>query len=129
MKTLKHNQEIRVSGFSKYANKITVGTARGYASEYGEDPEDSHRRATANGHSTAWTNQKSSVLTADYPGKDEALNAVAKATAEAIKIEDGETVLIEGSTYVVKVAGERFSDPVLFRLKTASPVYSPVPSK
>ena len=111
---LSHKQEIRVKGFTPLAQSITVGTARGYAAQYKEDPEAGHARALANGHETAWTNQACAVLTSDYPGKREALDAAAKATAEAPEIEDGQTVEIEGELFTVRVMGERYSDPVKF---------------
>ena len=111
--TLAHNQEITVKGFT-LASKITVGTSRGYAKQYGDDAEESHNRTLANGHDTAWTNQKSATLTSNYPGKDEALDLAAKNTAAAQIIEDGQTVNIEGEEFEVKVLGQRFSDPVRF---------------
>lgn len=112
--TLSHNQEIRVKGFSRLANKITVGTCRGYAAKYKEDGEASHQRALKNGHDTAWTNQAASVLSDNYKGKAEELDRAAAATAAAPEIEDGQVVEIEGETFRVKVLGERYSDPVKF---------------
>lgn len=109
---LSHGQIIRVKGFSQYANKITVGTARGYASRYNDDAEEAHKRALDNGHPTAWANQACSVLSSDYPGKAEALNAEAASIAAAPEIEDGQTVEIEGELFRVRVTGERYSDPV-----------------
>jgi hypothetical protein len=111
---LSHKQQIRVKGFSPLANKITVGTARGYAAQYQEDPEAAHTRALGNGHDTAWTNQAASVMTSDYKGKQAELDAAAKATTEAVEIENGQLVEIEGETFLVKVFGERYSDPVHF---------------
>jgi hypothetical protein len=123
MKTLQHNQEIRVNGFSALAQKITVGTSRGYAAQYNEDPEEAHNRTLRNGHQTAWANQEASALTSDYPGKHEALDAAAKATAEALEIRDGELVLIEGEIFRVKVLGERYADPVhFFRHQATKPL-------
>jgi hypothetical protein len=113
--TLHHGQEIRVAGFSKFAQRITVGTARGYAAQYNESPEAGHARAIANGHETAWANQDSACLTDDYLGKAEELEAKASATASAPEIEHGQTVEIEGEIFRVIVAGERYSDPVHFR--------------
>jgi hypothetical protein len=113
--TLSHNQIIRVKGFSQYANKITVGTARGYAAEYYDAPEESHKRALDNGHDTAWANQSASVLSADYPGKKQELDAKAAAIASAPEIENGQTVEIEGELFTVRVTGERYSDPVHFK--------------
>lgn len=112
--TLSHNQEVRVKGFSHLANRITVGTARGYAAQYNEDTTTAHQRALDNGHDTAWTNQAASVLTSDYPGKHEALDAAAAATAAAPEIEEGMVVEIEGELFTVKVLGERYCDPVKF---------------
>lgn len=112
--TLTHNQEIRVKGFSNLANKITIGTCRGYAAQYNEDGEASHARALANGHDTAWTNQAASVLTSDYKGKAEELDRAAAERASAVEIEDGQVVEIEGESFRVKVLGERYSDPVKF---------------
>ena len=104
-----HNQEIRIKGFSRFANKITVGTCRGYSGE------ESHQCAIENGHDTAWANQSASVLCADYPGKQEALDAAAAATAASPEIEDGQVVEIEGELFTAKVTGERYSDPVHFK--------------
>lgn len=113
--TLSHNQEVRVKGFPVYANRITVGTIAGYAIQNGEDPEAAIERSKGFGHSLApWTNQESSVLSADYAGKAEALDAAAAATAAAPEIEDAQLVEIEGVTYRVRVLGQRFSDPVHF---------------
>lgn len=112
---LSHNQIIRVKGFSRYANKITVGTARGYAAQYNDDAEEAHKRAIENGHETAWANQSAAVLSADYPGKAEALEAEAAAIAAAPEIENGQTVEIEGEIFTVRVTGERYSDPVHFQ--------------
>ncbi len=114
MKTLQDGQEIRVKGFSQYASSIKVGTARGYAKKYNENAEAAHRRAIDNGHDTAYAIQMPSIITADYKGKSEELDAKAKATAQSVEIENGEQVEIEGDTFTVKVLGERYSDPVKF---------------
>jgi hypothetical protein len=113
--TLRHNQIIRVMGFSQYANMIAVGTARGYAAQHGGDAEESHQRALDNGHDTAWANQAAGELTADYEGKAEGMAAKAAAIAAAPEIENGQTVEIEGELFTVRVTGERFSDPVHFK--------------
>jgi hypothetical protein len=113
--TLRHGQTIRVAGFSKYANRITVGTARGYASQYGEDAEASHSATIANGHDTAWANQEPSMLTADYTGKDADLAATAEKIASAPVIHNGQQVEIEGEIFTVRVTGERYCDPVHFK--------------
>lgn len=123
---LRHGQLIRVKGFRNY-NDITVGTITGstlannekYSHKPGdpfhETPEEAIERAVRFGHSlNPWTNQSASVLTADYRGKKERLDAEAAARAAAPELENGQTVEIEGALYTVRVAGEQYSDPVHF---------------
>jgi len=112
--TLKHGQTIRGAGFSKYAQRITVRTVRGYRAEYNEDQEEAYNRAVANGHETFWTRQDSAVLCSDYPGKAEAHAAKLKEIAEAIELFDGQEVIIENEKLIVRIMGERFSDPIVF---------------
>lgn len=108
---LEHNQEIRIKGFSPYAQKITVRTVRGCTFR---DAEEAHADALAHGHATAWTSQAHAALTADYKGKAAELDAAAIATAAAPIIADGDTVEIEGEFFRVRVMGERYSDPAAF---------------
>jgi hypothetical protein len=111
--TLKHGQTVRGAGFSKYAQRITVKTVRGCAAKYG-NPEEAYDRAIANGHETVWTYQDAAVLCADYPGKAEAHAAKLKEIAEAVELFDGQAVIIDGEKRIVRIAGERFSDPIIF---------------
>lgn len=113
--TLQHGQQIRVKGFNRLANKITVGTCRGFAAQFSRDGDASHALALANGHATAWANQAPSAMSDNYPGKDAELNRLAAETAAAIEIENGQTVEIEGELFTVKVTGQRYSDPIHFR--------------
>ena len=115
MTELTHKQIVRVKGFSPYASKITVGTARGFASQYQEDAEAAHARTLANGNDTAWLTQEAAVISSDYKGKSEALDSQAAAISAAVEIEDGQIVSIEGERFRVIVTGERYSDPVHFR--------------
>lgn len=116
--TLRHNQTIRVASFDRYAQRIRVGTVEGYAKDNGEDPAAEVQRATDNGHELAWTCQAPAVLTADYPGKDAAVDAERAEIAAAQVIEDGDDVIIEGRHYTVRVLGQRYSDPVAFMPRT-----------
>jgi acetolactate synthase small subunit len=59
--------------------------------------------------------QSAGVLTSDYEGKQSYLDAEEAAIAAAVEIEDGQIVEIEGEQFIVKVTGERFSDPVKFK--------------
>ena len=112
--TLKHGQTVRGAGFSKYGQRITVRTARGYAAKYNEDQEAAHNRAVANGHQTVWSYQEPAVLCADYSGKAEAHAAKLKEIAEAVQLFDGQAVLIEGEKLIVRLLGEHCSDPIQF---------------
>ena len=111
---LAHGQEIRVTGFPSYAQRITIRTCRGCAVQHKEDPEAAHIRALDRGHETAWANQEPAALTSDYAGKAEAMAAEAVATAAAVEIASGDHVEIEGELFRVRVMGQQFSDPVHF---------------
>lgn len=112
--TLKHGQTVRGAGFPVYAQRISVGTARGYSAEYNENQEEAHQRAISNGHATAWTNQDAACLTADYPGKAEAHAAHLKEIAEAVELHNGQKVEIEGEIFAVRLVGSHVSDPIHF---------------
>jgi hypothetical protein len=116
---LTYGQIVRGEGFT-YAQRITVGTVRGYEAEHGKkynvqvDPEKAHQLAVERGHEVAWTNQECAVLTADYPGKAEQLaDERAKIDASVI-LQDGQQVIIEGQTYTVRLVGARYSNPIKF---------------
>jgi hypothetical protein len=120
MKKLHHGQIVRVKSFTELAGMIRVFTLRGYALEYGNDPEEVIARARKNNHDLNPAGlQEAAVITADYPGKDAELRAHHKLIDEAPEIEDGETVTIEGNDFKVKVLGQRFSDPITFIPVTA----------
>jgi len=112
--TLKEGQTVRGAGFSRYSQRITVRTARGYAAKYNEDQDAAYNRAVANGHETVWTYQEPAVLCADYPGKAEAHAAKLKEIAEAVELFDGQAVIIDGEKLIVRISGERFSNPIQF---------------
>ena len=112
--TLKEGQTVRGAGFSRYSQRITVRTARGYAAKYNEDQDAAYNRAVANGHETVWTYQEPAVLCADYPGKAEAHAAKLKEIAEAVELFDGQAVIIDGEKLIVRILGERFSNPIQF---------------
>jgi hypothetical protein len=112
---LKHNQIVRGFGFSRYASKITVRTSRGYASQYGACPESSHAECVTRGHATAWTNQKSSMICADYQGKAEAHEKELQEIMDSVILADNQIVSIEGEQFKVLIAGEEFSDPIHFK--------------
>ncbi len=120
MKTLAHNQQIKMAQFL-HNPVVTVGTLEGYVQEnsdkygskFSESIEDAMARAKKNNHDIAWTNQSAACLTADYKGKAEDMARRDSAYDNATVLENGEAVEIEGRKYIVKFMGD-FSDPVHF---------------
>jgi hypothetical protein len=110
---------VRGEGFT-YAQRITVGTVRGYEAEHGRkynvqvDPEKAHQLAVERGHEVAWTNQECAVLSADYPGKSEELDAARAEIAASVILQNGQQVIIEGQAYTVRLVGARYSNPIQF---------------
>ncbi len=126
-KTLSHNQQIRVAGF-RFQKKISVVTHRGLfdVEKYGAgktwEAYDAQARENCKKSycrfKPAWASQAGSMLTANYPGKAEAMEKARQEWAAAVEIASGELVLIEGVEYRVRVNGESYSDPVDFILAT-----------
>ena len=110
---LSHGQQIVVSSF-KYQNKIELVTPRGYALSRGDCPEDAEARAVKFDHEMLACFQHSSVLSSDYEGKAERLEAERKDWEKAQRIKQGDLIECEGRKYKVKIIGERYSDPVKF---------------
>lgn len=64
----------------------------------------------------AWANQRGACLTADYPGKAAEMERKAKAYADAVMVDDGDIVEIEGLQFEVTCIKRQVSDPVHFSL-------------
>ena len=112
---LHHNQVVRGFGFSQYAKKIRVRTARGSAHECNSDPEEAHEHCLMRGHDTAWANQKPAMLTADYAGKAEELEKERQEIRDSVILDNKQLVIIEGETFKVLLAGDQYSDPIHFK--------------
>lgn len=110
---LTHGQQIVVPSF-KYQNKIELVTPRGYALSNGDCPEDAEELATKNNWEFLACFKHCSIITADYDGKTEKLEAERKEWEKAQRIEVGDLVECEGRKYSVKILGEQYSDPVKF---------------
>ena len=110
---LSHGQQIVVPSF-KYQNKIELVTPRGYALQHGDCPEESEARAIKFGHDFLACFQHCSIITEDYEGKAEELDAARREWEEAQRIEQGDIVECEGRRYTVNVLRESVSDPVHF---------------
>lgn len=97
--TLTHNQVIRVRGFYRSTSRIRVRTSAGMAAEHGDKPLDG---------AIPWTLKDSAIL----DGRDK--SAHFQEIDAAPEIENGQQVIIEGRSYMVKVHGQQYRDPVEF---------------
>jgi hypothetical protein len=111
---LTHGQVVRGFCFSPHTNLIQVRTIRGLAFDEGKDPEAAHADCRKLGHATAWTSQKPSVLTDHYAGKMQELAMERQAIRDSVILDNNQLVTIEGETFKVRLAGERYSDPIHF---------------
>ena len=112
MQTLTANTFVTVAGWSR---AFQFSTARGYAAQYGEDQEGAHARCVGFGHDTAFTVNGGTMLTDSRAYNLAKLAESAAQLAGATVIADGERVEIEGDTFIVRVVGQRFSDPIHFK--------------
>lgn len=110
---LTHAQQIVVPSF-KYQKKIELVTPRGYALSYGDCPEEAEAQAVKFGHELLACFQHCSIISADYEGKAEEIEAERKEWEKAQRVSEGDLVECEGRKYLVKINGERYSDPVAF---------------
>ena len=110
---LTHGQQVVVPSF-KHSAKIELVTPRGYATSNGDCPEEAEARAISHGHDLLACFQHSSIVTADYDGKAEELQAAREEWEKAQRIDQGDLVECEGRKYKVRIIGERYSDPVKF---------------
>ena len=82
---LSHGQQIVVPSF-RFTNKIELVTPSGYALEHGDCPKEAEERATKFGHEFLACFKHPSIITADYNGKAERLEAERKEWEEAQRI-------------------------------------------
>jgi len=105
--TLTASQFVTVAGWDR---AYVFDTARNYCGG-----DEGHARTVAQGHDTAWTINTGSSIVSDRAWSARMLAEEAEQLAGAVVIADGETVLIEGELFTVKVNGQRFSDPISFK--------------
>lgn len=103
---------IRVPGIT---GKVSIQTLAAYAVEYGQTVQYYEERDRVHNRQTeyAFALQHASCLTADYPGKAQALAAESAAIAAAPLVRHNDVVIIDGYAYTVRFLGN-FSDPVKF---------------
>jgi hypothetical protein len=98
----------------------TIGTARGFATKYGNDPQKAHDNAVKRNQETAWTVYVGATVMADGPAKDAHYARKAAERLRAVTLAEGETVAIEGDLFTVRyVSGNtgqfpRNCDPIHF---------------
>lgn len=119
MKTLHHKQLCFVAAWGR-EESFTVGTVEGYAEQTAREAKysgdlcqrihEAVERAKKHGHELAYTINPGKALT-DSKGYYDRLRAEQAAATEIVA---GETVMIEGRKYTVKLMGARFADPVHF---------------
>ena len=111
---LSHSDQVKTPS-DKYESEFTVGTVEGYLLE-GETVEESLERAIEFKHDLAWVNMSCAVITADYEGKAEDLRKKSESYANAIVLEEGDHVILEGREYKVKILPnhERYSNGIQF---------------
>lgn len=122
MKKLHHGQKAFIAAWGR-DEMFTIGTVEGYAAQnFYQRPvpddmtnvihaiEKAVKRAKENGHELAYTINPGKAIT-NSKGYYERLKVE---QASAIELVAGETVLIEGCEYTVKLMGAHFSDPVHF---------------
>lgn len=110
---INHGQQVVVPSF-KYQNKIELVTPRGYALDNGDCPEEGEARAKKYGHELLACFKHCPVISADYKGKDEELQAEREEWEKAQRIEEGDLIECEGREYKVRILNERYSNPVKF---------------
>lgn len=74
-------------------------------------------RTLANGHDIAWTVNAGTALTDSPEYNRRRLAEEAAQLASAVTLTNGQTVEIEGRTFRVKINGERYADPIAFKLQ------------
>jgi len=117
MKELKHGQQIR-SNMDQFNPVLTVGTAKGYDAEGKKEfnLQEFKERAKRGGwlwnEHLAWVSKASSIITANYPGKDEEFRQKAENYKNAVLIEDQEIILIDGLKFKAVYIGIKYSDPI-----------------
>ena len=114
MKTINLNDRDQVkTNQDKFDSKFIVGSVEG-SIRGRETSAEALERAIGFKHKLAWVNMLGASLTADYKGKAEDMRKEREAYANAIVLDAGDHVLIEGREYTVKILAnhENYSDGI-----------------
>lgn len=110
------NDFVTAPGFRR---AFKVGTLSAFTAKLNRTPEAleaARAKALSLGHDIAWTVNTGTCLVGDKALGARMLAEEAAQFAGATLVTDGQLVEIEGETFKVKVMGERFSDPIHFKL-------------
>jgi len=114
MKTINLNDRDQVkTSQDKFDSEFIVGSVEGQRMGK-ETSETALQRAIGFKHDLAWINMSGASLTADYKGKAEDMRKQREAYANAIVLDAGDHVIIEGREYTVKILAnhESYSDGI-----------------
>ena len=114
MKTINLNNREQVkTNKDKFDSEFIVGSVEGQRMGK-ETSEAALQRAIGFKHDLAWINMSGAALTADYKGKAEDMRKQREAYANAIVLDEGDHVIIEGREYTVKILAnhENYSDGI-----------------
>ena len=114
MNTIKLNNRDQVkTNQDKFDSEFIVGSIEGQRMGK-ETSEKALQRAIGFKHDLAWINMLGASLTADYKGKAEDMRKEREAYANAIVLDEGDHVIIEGREYTVKILAnhENYSDGI-----------------
>ena len=115
MKTLMHNQQIKMPTKFNYQPIIKVWTFRGSVEQSGDNYEYDLARAKSFGHSVEPICLKDcAYICSDYNGKAERMAKERMAFKNAPELLDGEYVRIEGKIYATRFLNNYSSDPIRF---------------
>lgn len=110
--TLNYNDQVKTSS-DKYETVFKVGSVEGYHGKW-ETSEEALERSIGLRHPLAWVNASGACITSDYEGKSEDLRKASEDYKNAILINDGDHVIVEGREYTVRVLArhESYSDGI-----------------
>jgi len=114
MKTLEHNQQIKMTSKFRFAPVIRVFTLLGSCIDYKYDYQEELARAIEFKHNINPSSIKeASFMCSDFQGKAEMMEKKDLDFENAPNLEDGEIVMIEGKQYKTTYLGD-YSDPIYF---------------
>lgn len=123
MKILVAKQQVKTV-YDKYQPVITIGTVKEmvtgnmYSDDFNWD--DFTKKELSFGRDArdqyAWGLLHGSMICSNYKGKDRDMEIKRQSYEDAVLIEDGESVIIDGNVFVATVLAGDYSDKIHFKL-------------